>query len=129
MSLYNKITDKISDKITAVAVKKLMKATNKDVRYLLESGQWTEDDLDNIINESIAETNAKQHARAAQQQRASSYKCCSNCYHYRWGECWYYYENHPGFTRSEFHRADYHGETRKINDPDGSVCGGFEKKY
>ena len=122
MSLKNKIIGKM--------VKGYMKATNKDVRYMIESGQWTDADMDRIINEALEETDAKYKAKSPQsRQTASGCKCCSNCRHFSWGECWYYYEGHPGFNYNSSYRPDYHGETREISYPDSTVCNGYEKKY
>ena len=85
----------------------------------------------NAYQEMLAEERMKASASRGScgSRSASGGRCCSNCKHYIMGECFYYYEGHPGYSYSSYHRFDYHGETRDIYDPDGTVCNGYERRY
>ena len=123
---------KLSDKIIARLAYSYAKATNPDVKRALQSGAVTEQELLRRAQEGVAQADREIQAKKSQSRQSSSggsRRCCSNCKHFSWGECWYYYEGHPGFTRSSYHRFDYHGETRQVRYPDETACDGYERKY
>jgi len=115
MGLYDKLINKVVGNIYA-------KKLDRDLQGLVDQGRMTQDEVDRVVADFKSET-----GRSTPSNGTRKINCCSTCKYFSWGECWYYYEGNPGFNYSQYHRYNYHGETQKINYPDGSICDNFRR--
>ena len=130
MGLLDFVVGKVADGVARVYLE-----TNSNYRYLVDNGYCDKKELKNEIMGTVQtqrqeQVRVKQVQAQAARQKSIERGYCTTCKHFSWGECWYYYEGHPGYNPN---KVDEYGnscsEPIEIFSPETHSCSRYERDW
>ena len=114
---------KFSDKIIARLAYSYAKATNPDVRYALQNGLVTEQELLRQAQQGVANADREiQSKKAAQRSSSGTRRCCANCHYYMTSP----YFGYPFFCAK--HDIKFSYDDIEDDVPVNSCCENYSQK-